>query len=94
MKSERNGINASVKAVQVVSNAWRLAVGGYIFADAPNVVTSAAVITQQVNTRRSITQLLVTPLSRVSSRGSAGFTITVQRISLAVRLFQILNRIR
>jgi hypothetical protein len=44
--------------------------------------------------RRNTTQLRVIRLSRVSSRGSGGFTITVQGISLPVRIFPLLIRIR
>src|SRR6476661_7270898 len=82
------------RAVQVALNAWRLAVGGCIFADAPNAVTSAAATIHLSSTRQNITQLLAIRLSRVSSRGSGGFTITVQGIFLPVRIFPLLIRIR
>ena len=49
----------SSRAERVVSNAWLWADGGSIFADAPNVGTSAAVIAHQVNMHRNITPLRV-----------------------------------
>src|SRR5258708_1088348 len=64
----------SSRAEQVASNAWGEADGGFIFADAPNAVTSAAVIIHQISMHRNITPLRVTRLSRVSSRASGGFT--------------------
>jgi hypothetical protein len=43
MKAQREGINALAKpSVRAVLNAWRPALGGSIFADAPNAVISAA----------------------------------------------------
>ena len=75
MKSERDGINlAASQAEQVASNAWLWADGGFIFADAPNAVTSAAVIVHQISMHRNITPRRVTRSSRASSRASSGFT--------------------
>jgi hypothetical protein len=79
---------------RVVPNAWRPEVGGSIFADAPNAVTSAAATIHLTSTHQNITQLLVIRLSPVSSRGSGGFTITVQGIFLPVRIFPLLIRTR
>jgi hypothetical protein len=54
MKSVRDGINKAVsQAEQVASNAWPRANGGFIFADAPNAVTSAAAIVPQVSMHRN-----------------------------------------
>src|SRR6202043_3633461 len=41
------------QAEQVASNAWLWADGGCIFADAPNTVTSAAVIVHQISMHRN-----------------------------------------
>jgi hypothetical protein len=61
MKSERDGITQRPsQAEQVASNAWLWADGGCIFADAPNAVTSAAVIVHQISMHRNITPLRVT----------------------------------
>ena len=84
----------SSRAEQVASNAWSGADGGFIFADAPNAVTSAAVIIHQISMHRNITPLRVTRLSRVSSRASGGFTTIVQRNSSPARSFPLLTRIR
>ena len=84
----------SSRAEQVASNAWSRADGGFIFADAPNAVTSAAVIIHQISMHRNITPLRVTRLSRVSSRASGGFTTIVQRNSSPARSFPLLTRIR
>src|SRR4029077_19202522 len=84
----------SSRAEQVASNAWSGADGGFIFADAPNAVTSAAVIIHQISTHRNITPLRVTRLSRVSSRASGGFTTIVPRNSSPARSFPLLIRIR
>ena len=84
----------SSRAEQVASNAWNGANGGFIFADAPNAVTSAAVIIHQISMHRSITPLRVTRLSRVSSRASGGFTTIGQRNSSPARTFPLLTRIR
>jgi hypothetical protein len=78
----------------VASSVWQLKIGGCIFAGAPNVVILAAAIVRPTNTRRSITQLRAIQLSRASSQGSAGFTITVLGSSLPVRIFPLLIRIR
>ena len=96
MKSEREGINTLVKpsgtgcAECLNTGGWWL----HFFADAPNVVTSAAVILHQVNTRRSTTRPQDTRLSRASSRESGGFTITAPAIFLPVQIFQLLIRIQ
>ena len=71
MKSESYGINPSVKP----SGTGCGVAGGSIFADAPDVVISAAVIVRQVSMHQSTTQQRVIRLLRVSSRGSGGFTI-------------------
>lgn len=84
----------STRAEQVASNAWGGADGGFIFGDAPNAVTSAAVIIHQISMHRNITPLRVTRLSRVSSRASGGFTTIVQRNSSPARTFPLLTRIR
>jgi len=84
----------SSRAEQVASNAWSGADGGFIFADAPNAVTSAAVIIHQISMHRNITPLRVTRLSRVSSRASGGFTTIGQRKSSPARTFPLLTRIR
>jgi hypothetical protein len=67
-----------------VSNAWRPEVGGYIFADAPNVVTSAAAIIRKVSTPRNTMQLRAIQLLRVSSPANGGFTIIARENSLRV----------
>src|SRR5260370_11896677 len=84
----------SSRAEQVASNAWGEADGGFIFADAPNAVTSAAVIIHQISMHRNIPPLRVTRLSRVSSRASGGFTTIVQRNSSPARSFPLLTHIR
>jgi hypothetical protein len=82
------------QAEQVASNAQARADGGFIFADAPNADTSAAVIVHQISMHRNITPLRVTRLSRVSSRASGGFTTIVQSNSSPARSFPLLTRIR
>jgi hypothetical protein len=84
----------SSREEQVASNAWSGADGGFIFADAPNAVTSAAVIIHQISMHPNITPLQVTRLLRVSSRASGGFTIIGQRSSSPARSFPLLTRIR
>ena len=79
---------------QAASNAWLGADGGCIFADAPNAVTSAAVIVRQVSTHRNITPLRGTRQSRASSRASGGFTTIVLKNSSPARSFTLLTRIR
>ena len=81
------------QAEQVASNAWLRADGGCIFADAPNAVTSAAVIVRQISMHRNITPLRVTRSSRASSRASGGFTTIVRRNSSPARSFPLLTRI-
>jgi hypothetical protein len=81
------------RAEQVASNALR-AGGGCIFADAPNVVTSAAVIVHQASTHRNTTPLRVTRSSPASSQVSIGFTTTAPKNSSAARSFTPLTRIR
>jgi hypothetical protein len=93
MKSEREGINALAEP-NCTGCVECLAVGGCIFADAPNAVTSAAATIHLISTRQNITQLLAIRLSRVSSRGSGGFTTIVQRNSSPVRISPLLIRIR
>jgi hypothetical protein len=44
---------------QAALNAWLGADGGCIFADAPNAVTSAAVMIHQISMHRNITPLQV-----------------------------------
>ena len=82
------------QAEQVASNAWLWADGGCIFADAPNAVTSAAVIVHQISMHRNITPLPVTRQSQASSRASGGFTTIVQGNSSPARSFTLLTRIR
>jgi hypothetical protein len=82
------------QAEQVASNAWVWADGGYIFADAPNAVTSAAVIVHRVSMHRNTAPLRVTRLSRASSRASTGFTTIVLKSSSPARSFTLLTRIR
>ena len=78
----------------VVLNAWRLALGGSIFADAPKAVISAAVIVRQISMRRNIVRPQVTQLSPVSSQESGGSTIIVQVNFSQARLSPLLIRIR
>ena len=84
----------SSRAELVASNAQARADGGFIFADAPNAVTLAAVIAHQISMHRNITPLPVTRLSRVSSRASGGFTTIVQGNSSPVLSSALLTRIR
>src|SRR6476660_9835686 len=84
----------SSRAEQVASNAWGGADGGFIFADAPNAVTLAAVIIHQISMHRNIMPLQVTRLSRVSSRASGGFTTIVQRNFSPARSFPLLTAVR
>ena len=62
MKSERDGINPAAKpsGTGCCRMHWLSAGGGCIFADAPNVVTSAAAIVHQIGMRRNITPRRVT----------------------------------
>jgi hypothetical protein len=82
------------RAEQAASNAWLGADGGCIFADAPNAVTSAAVILHQISTHRNITPPRVIRSSRASSRASGGFTTIVLENSSPARSFMLLTRIR
>jgi hypothetical protein len=75
-------------------NAWRLAVGGSIFADAPNAVISAAVIVHQISMRRNIVRPQVTQLLQVSNQGSGGFTIIIQVNFSLARVSPLLIGIR
>jgi hypothetical protein len=84
----------SSRAEQVASNARSGADGGFIFADAPNAVTSAVVIIHQISMHRNITPLRVIRSSRVSSRASGGFTTIGQGNSSPARSFPLLTRIR
>ncbi|MGA9153248.1 MAG: hypothetical protein WBZ36_21935 [Candidatus Nitrosopolaris sp.] len=74
---------------------WQPAGGGYTSADAPNVGESAAAITRQTNMPQNTTQAPAIPLSRASSTGRIGFTITAQEISLppldTIYAFDVLN---
>jgi len=95
MKAQREGINALAKpSVRAVLNAWRPALGGSIFADAPNAVISAAVIVLQISMRRNIVRPQLTQLSPVSSQESGGSTIIVQVNFLQARLSPLLIRVR
>jgi hypothetical protein len=87
-------IRQSSRAEQVASNAWSGADGGFIFADVPNAVTSAAVIIHQVSMHRNIAPLRVTRLLRVSRPGNGGFTTIAQRNSSPARRCPLLTRIR
>src|SRR5580704_17670575 len=82
------------RAEQVASNAQARADGGFIFADAHNAVTSAAVTVRQASMHRNIMPLPVTRLSRVSNRASIGFTTIVQRNPSPARSLPLLTRIR
>jgi hypothetical protein len=82
------------QAEQVASSAWLWADGGFIFADAPNAVTSAAAIVHQVSMRRNIAPLRAIRQSRASSRTRSGFTTIVQKNSSPARSFTHLTRIR
>ena len=62
--------------------AWQRAGGGYTSADAPNVGESAAAITRQTNMPQNTTRTPAIPISRASSTGRIGSTITVHEISL------------
>jgi|SRR5271165_5873437 len=81
-------------ADQVAPNARLWADGGFIFAGAPNAVTSAAVIVHQVSMHRNITPRPGTRSSRVLSRASIGFTIIAQQNPLPARNLRPLTRIR
>jgi hypothetical protein len=82
------------QADQVAWNARLWADGGCIFADAPNAVTSAAVIVHQISMHRNTAPRRVTRSSRASSRASGGFTIIVKRNSSPARSFPPLTPIR
>jgi hypothetical protein len=82
------------RAEQAASNAWRGADGGCIFADAPNAVTSVAVILHRVSMPRNITPLRVIRSSRASSRASSGFTTIGLTNSSPARSLPLLTRIR
>jgi hypothetical protein len=82
------------QAEQVASNAWPRANGGFIFADVPNVVTSAAVIVHQISMHRNTTPPRVTRSSRASSRASSGFTTIAQKNPSSAQSFTLLTRIR
>jgi hypothetical protein len=74
MKSERDGVNPAAKPSGTVApNAWLWADGGCIFADAPNALTSAAVIVRQISMHRNIAPQRVTRSSRASSRAAVAF---------------------
>ena len=79
MKAQREGINALAKpsgtgCVEcLATGSWWLHLRR-----CAECGQSAAVIIRQISMHRNITPLRVTRLSRVSSRGSAGFTTTVQ----------------
>jgi hypothetical protein len=47
------------QAEQAALNAWLAADGGFIFADAPSAVTSAAATVHQISMHRNITPLRV-----------------------------------
>ena len=79
------------RAELVVSNAWLWADGGYIFADALNAGTSAAVIVPQISMHRSITPPRVTRQSRASSRASIGSTTIARSNSSPARSFTLLT---
>ena len=83
MKSrERVSIQQQNRPVQVALTAWQRAGGGYTYADAPNVGESAAAITRQTNMPQNTTRTPAIPLSRASSTGRIGSTITAHEISL------------
>jgi hypothetical protein len=82
------------QAEQVASNARLRADGGFIFADAPNAVISAAVIVHQISMHRNIAPLRVTRSSRASSRASSGFTTIVLKNRSPARSFTLRTRIR
>jgi hypothetical protein len=77
-----------------VSNAWLRAGGGFIFADAPNAVTSAAAIVHQISMHRNTMPPRGTRLSPASSPASIGFTTTVLKNPSPARSFPLLTRIR
>jgi hypothetical protein len=74
-------------------NAWRRAVGGFTFEDAPNVVTSVAAIVRRINTRPNIAQPQVTRSSRVSNLENCGSTIIALESFLLDLSFPILSHI-
>jgi hypothetical protein len=82
------------RAEQAALNAWLPEDGGFTFADAPNAVTSAAVILHQINMHRNIASLPVIRSSQASSRASGGFTTTELKNSSPARSFPLLTRIR
>ena len=88
-KCDRVSIQPQNRPVQVASTAWQRAGGGYTFADAPNVAESAAAITRQTNMPQSTTRALAIRLSRASSTGRIGSTITAQEISLPGLSYQV-----
>jgi hypothetical protein len=95
MKAQREGINALAEPSGTgCVECWRPAAGGSIFADAPNVVISDAVIVHQISMHQNIMRLQVTRSLRASSRGSGGFTITGQVNFSPGRLSPLLARIR
>jgi hypothetical protein len=67
-----------------VLNAWQPVDGGFIFADAPNVVTSAAAIIPQISMHQNTARVPATRLSPVSSQASGGFMTTAQANSFLV----------
>ena len=79
---ERVSIQQQNRPVQVALTAWQRAAGGYTSADAPNVGESAVAITRQTNMPQNTTRTPAIPLSRASSTGRIGSTITAHEISL------------
>jgi hypothetical protein len=77
------------RPVQVASTAWQRVGGGYTSAGAPRVVESAAAITRQTNMPQSTTRAPAILLSRASSKGRIGSTITAQEIPLPGLSYQI-----
>jgi hypothetical protein len=95
MNSEREGINPAAKPSGIgCVDCSGLDGGGYMFVDAPNAVTLAAVTVHQISMHRDIASLQVTGLSRASSQASGGFTTIVQRNSSPARSFPLLTRVR
>ena len=86
---ERVSIQQQNRRVQVALTAWQREAGGYTSADAPNVDESAAAIIRQTNMPQNTMRAPAIPLSRASSTGRIGSTITAHKISLPGLSYQV-----
>jgi hypothetical protein len=82
------------QAEQGAPNVRLRAVGGFIFADVRNAVTSAAATVHQVSMLQSTTPPRAIRSSQASSRASIGFTIIVPKNLSPARSFLPLFAIR